>query len=366
MVTSPRTSLLRSALIPGAALVAAWALACGGGSHTAGRPTAPAAAAPRDVIAFGAVAGGGLVGGGHFGLYLVQPDGAGLRKLSDETGPISFPRWSPAGDRIAYIEGGATGSATTLRTFDFATGAARTLSEHALLGDLGAPLSWSPDGERLAFVEASGGGRLRIYDLKLNKLLDVVDVPAVAVDWSPAGDTLAVVRPNPSGQGAGIYSVKSDGSNAKLIIGGESLHGDPRWSPDGKRLASWSAPSAQLTAHTLALHQSNGDGLSDLGPGLDPSWSADGRLIYSRPASGSAGAAFDIYLLASEGGRPQLVTQGTTRDRWPVWSASADALAYLAQVDLTTAFLCTATLAQKESCLDLGSLVPSQPAWSPF
>jgi Tol biopolymer transport system component len=362
MVTFPRTSILRSALIPGAALVAAWALACGGGSHTVGRPTAPAAAAPKDVIAFGAQTGDGV-----FGLYLVQPDGAGLRKLSNEAGPVSFPRWSPAGDRIAYIEGGETGSATTLRIYDFATGAARTLSEHGLPGDLGSPLSWSPDGERLAFVEAVGGGRLHIYDLKLDKLLDVVDVPAVAVDWSPAGDALAVVRPNPSGLGAGIYSVKSDGSNAKLIIGGESLHGDPRWSADGTRLASWSAPSAQLTARTLALHKSNGDGLSDLGPGLDPSWSADGRLVYSRPASGAPGAAFDIYLLASDGGQPQLVTQGTTRDRWPVWSASADALAYLAQVDRNTAFLCTATLAtQKQSCLDLGRLVPSQPAWSPF
>jgi Tol biopolymer transport system component len=354
--------MLRSALIPGAALVAAWALACGGGSHTVGRLTAPSAAAPRDVIAFGA-----QTGDGTFGLYLVQPDGAGLRKLSDEAGPVSFPRWSPAGDRIAYIGGGETGSTPTLRTYDFATGAARTLSKQVQTGDLGAPLSWSPAGDRLAFVEAAGGGRLRIYDLKLDKLLDVVDVPAGAVDWSPAADTLAVVRPNPSGQGAGIYSVRSDGSNAKLIIGGESLHGDPRWSPDGKRLASWSAPSAQLAAHTLALHKSNGDELSDLGPGLDPSWSADGRLVYSRPASGSPGAAFDIYVLASNGGQPQLVTQGTTLDRWPVWSASAGALAYLAQVDRNTAFLCTATLAtQKQSCLDLGRLVPSQPAWSPF
>jgi Tol biopolymer transport system component len=361
MITPSRKSILRSALIP-AALLAAWALACGGGSHTAGRPTAPAPAAPRNIIAFGAQAGDGA-----FGLYLVERDGAGLHKLSDEAGPVSFPRWSPAGDRIAYIEGGDSDPTATLRIYDFATGAARTLSEHALTGDLGAPLSWSPAGDRLAFIEDSGGGRLRIYDLKRDKLLDVADVPAVAVDWSPAGDTLAIVRPNPSGQGAGIYSVKSDGSDAKLIIGGESLHGDPRWSPDGKRLASWSAPSAQLTARTLALRKSNGEELSDVGPGLDPAWSADGRLAYSRPASGLPGAAIDIYLLPSDGTQPQLVTQATTLDRWPAWSASADALAYLALVDRNTAFLCTATIAtQKQSCLDLGGLLPTQPAWSPF
>jgi hypothetical protein len=61
------------------------------------------------------------------------------------------------------------------------------------------------------------------------------------------------------------------------------------------------------------------------------------------------------------------VTQATTLDRWPVWSAAADALAYLALVDRNTALLCTVTLAtQKQSCLDLGGLLPSQPAWSPF
>jgi len=338
-----------------------WTLACGGGSHTAGRPTAPAPAAPRDVIAFGAQAGDGA-----FGLYLVQPDGAGLRKLSDEAGPVSFPRWSPAGDRIAYIEGGDSDSATTLRVYDFATSAAWTLSEQALLSDA-STLSWSPAGDRLAFIEDVGGGRLRIYEFKRDNLLDVAGVPAVAVAWSPSGDTLAVVRPNPSGQGSGIYSVKSDGGGAKLIIGGGSLYGDPRWSPDGKRLALWSAPSAQLTARTLALHKPNGDRLSGLGPGLDPAWSADGRLAYSRPASSLPGAGFDIYLVPSDGTQPQLVTQATTLDRWPVWSAAADALAYLAQVDRDTALLCTVTLAtQKQSCLDLGRLLPAQPAWSPF
>jgi hypothetical protein len=117
----------------------------------------------------------------------------------------------------------------------------------------------------------------------------------------------------------------------------------------------------------MALHKSNGDELSDLGPGLDASWSADGQLAYSRPASGSPGAAFDIYHWGSDALQPQSVTQGTTIDRWPVWSASADGIAYLALVDRNTAFLCTAMLAtQKQSCLDLGTLVPTEPAWSPF
>lgn len=364
MLTLAPASTLRSTLILATALVTACALACGGGggSRAISRPTAPAAAAPKNVIAFGAQAGDGA-----FGMYLMQPDGAGLRKLSNEAGQISSPSWSPRGDRIAYV---VSGAAATLRIYDFSTTSAKTLSEQVLIGDLGAPLSWSPDGNRLAFIENVGGGRLRIYDLGLSRLLNVVDVPAVAVDWSPVSDTLAIVRSGSSAQQSAIYTVKPDGSSAKRIVGGDSLNGDPRWSPDGTRLASWTALSALLTARALELRKSNGDTLSDVGPGLDPAWSKDGQLAYSRPASATAGTTFDIYVLPSSGGQPQLVSHASARDRGPSWSPAGDTFTYLAQADRNTAFICTATPAtERQVCLfNLAqqNLLPTQPAWSPF
>jgi Tol biopolymer transport system component len=344
-----------------AAIVATVAVACGGGDSqpSVHRPTTPASAAPTNVIAFGAQAQDGA-----FGLYLVGHDGTGLRKLSDEPAAVSSPRWSPAGDRVAYVAEANPGS---LRVYDFATSRETTLNANVLASDLGPALSWSPDGERLAFIEDASGGRLRVYDLGANKLLDAGDVPAVAADWSPTGETLAIVRAGSSAQQSEIDTVKSDGRGVKSIISSRGLEGGPAWSADGKRLAAWSAPSAQLTARTLAIYKPNGDKQRDLGGGLDPAWAADGQLAYSRPQSNNAGASIDLYRLPKDGGQSQLVAQSTALARWPSWSPASDALVYLAQVDQDTALLCTAELTtEKKSCLDLGALQPGQPAWSPF
>jgi Tol biopolymer transport system component len=347
--------MLRLVIAVAAALAAAGALACGGGGAPGSRPATPALHAPRDVIAFGAQAGDG----GH-ALYLVQPDGVDLRKLSDESGPVSFPRWSPAGDRIAYVIGNAGGPAS-LRVYDFALSAARALSEQALLGDA-STMSWSPDGNRLAFVEDAGSGRLRIYDFAQDRLLDDAGLPAVSVDWSSSGDSLALIRPDRTE----ISTIRPDGSDERLLVSGEALHYDARWAPDGT-LAASSAPSAQLSARTLTIYSVDGDEPRDLGPGLDPARSSDGRLAYSRPSSATAGAEFHIFAGASDGEEPQQVTRSATRDRWPSWAPAGDAIVYLAQADLETSFLCTVELAtQEQGCPELAGLRPSQAAWSPF
>src|SRR4029077_6885697 len=89
----------------------------------------PAAAAPRNEIAFGAVDAAGASA-----LYLAQPDGKKLRKLIDEPKPVSFPRWSPEGARIAYIVvgGSAPGATATLRVFALAGATSTTLSTQVL------------------------------------------------------------------------------------------------------------------------------------------------------------------------------------------------------------------------------------------
>ncbi len=80
-----------------------------------------------DLIAFGA-----RDNDDRYGLYTVGPDGSGLQKLSDEADFIFFPRWSPTGDRIAYIVGSEDeATAGELRIYDFAAGRASTVSGQA-------------------------------------------------------------------------------------------------------------------------------------------------------------------------------------------------------------------------------------------
>lgn len=342
-----------------AVAVALLAAACRGGDDSS------SIVAPRDVIAFGAQEAGGT---GRYGLYLVRPDGSDLRKLTAETGAISFPRWSPAGDRIAYIVGGDDRERPgALRMYDFRTGRPTTLSDGALPSPLGPATTWSADGRRLAFVEATAGGQVGVYDVERGGLIDIPEVSGTAVDWSPSGNELAVVLSGGSAQETDLYLVEADGRNPRQLLQRPGLEGNPRWSPNGRRLAFWGAPFEQPELRELFVLERESGRLVELGPGLAAAWSPDGRrLAYSGPATATDAGNLDIFLVAAEGGEPQPLSRAITLDRWPSWSPAGDRLAYLALADRETAFICVVRLEPEDrDCLDLPDLVPAAPAWSP-
>lgn len=341
-----------------AALFVALAAACGGGSASSGL-------GPRDVIAFGAREAGDDA---RYALHLVRPDGSDPHALVFEDAMISFPRWSPSGDRIAYVAGGDTaGLAGTLRIYDFATGAATTVSELVLAGPLRPAASWSRDGRRLAFIEAAAGGRLRVFDVELGKLLDIGAIPATAAEFSPSRDELAIVATNASTQESDLYLVDADGQDLRLLLERAGVEDGPRWSPKGDRLAFWSAPGVASTERELLVVERGGGDVTELGPGFGAAWSPDGDLLaYSLPAGAPAGANESVAVVPPDGGEPESLTQTVTLDRWPSWSPAGDRLAYAALVDRQTAFICLVQLEPlDQDCLELPRLVPAAPAWSP-
>jgi Tol biopolymer transport system component len=252
-----------------------------------------------------------------------------------------------------------------LRVYHFDSATSTTVSEHVLAPGDEAPMAWSPDGKRIALIEATGGGRLRIFDFETGVLLDSPSVPATAVDWSSHNE-LAIVAPNDQSD-PDVYALKPDSNDKTLLVARDGVEDGPAWSPDGRTVAFWNAPSVQISQRTL-LAVTNGDKpAKDLGPGTDVAWSNDGQLAYSRPSTPGTTGARDIYTSRLADAQPARLTQSITLDRWPSWSPANDAVAYLAQVDPSTAFLCLAKLAtQANLCLDLPGLQPGAPAWSPF
>jgi gamma-glutamyltranspeptidase/glutathione hydrolase len=91
---------------------------------------------------------------------------------------------------------------------------------------------------------------------------------------------------------------------------------DPAWSPDGRRLAFsyfdriWTANAEgrdgkPLRPDTTALER-------------DPAWSPDGKSIAFAADSGDG---FDIYLMSNNGGDVRRLTTLPGDDRWPSWTA---------------------------------------------
>ena len=182
---------------------------------------------PRDVIAFGAEGPDGD------GLYIVKPDGSGLRLLAAESGFVAFPVWSPGGGQIAYVVGVPGGvDPVLLRVYEFETDMPVTISTLAVAGQFGAPAAWSPDGRQIAFSEVAGGApRLRVYDVGRGELIDYPRVSGRSPTWSPDGEELAFVR---DGGDGGLLVMDAGGGEPEVLVNRPGRVEGPRWSPGGE------------------------------------------------------------------------------------------------------------------------------------
>jgi Tol biopolymer transport system component len=131
---------------------------------------------------------------------------------------------SPDWKYVAAVDDTSSAEALTVWNVD-GTGK-RVLAPHA--GDF----AWAPDSKQLAFVGQDGG--LYTVNVDGSKLKKVAPGPAATPAWAPNGIDIAYVRTSASDPNGGVRFVASNGSDNPL--GGPGTT-QPRWSPDGKKLA---------------------------------------------------------------------------------------------------------------------------------
>lgn len=166
-----------------------------------------------------------LVFQGETGIFVANADGSDLRRIAPDG---ASPRWSPAGDRIAYLA--PPYAQPTVRAVS-PDGSASTDLLH-----MGATQSerfeWSPDGERIAYIPPhSGGGPyyLGILDTRTGDArVYPFGSPVSRFAWSPKrAEQIAV-----NVQSLWLLDVASGGSRL-LAPSGDF----PAWSLDGSQLA---------------------------------------------------------------------------------------------------------------------------------
>ena len=296
-------------------------------------------------------------------VYLIRPNGSGLRRLTNNFDGDGVVSWSPDNTDLAEVrlDGGllllhADGSRPT-----------RLADRVDAL-----PPGWSPDGARLTF---SRGGKLWLVGDDGGELTHVPVKGADAYNpvWEPDGNTNAFLgfrgRPERGTQRAGIYVVNlASGAITTLATSSFSNLGFPAWSPDGGKVAfqrnppqpglfvvnadgsglrrltdggwdseaEWS-PDGEEIAFIRYRHQFDGGGtlfVVDVATGTlfapasdlrssEPTWSPDGTeiaFIGPVPAKRKMG---ELYVMNANGSAQRILTTSGGKASYPVWSSGS-------------------------------------------
>jgi Tol biopolymer transport system component len=253
-------------------------------------------------------------------LYVMNAEGTGRVRVADGL-EISEHRWSHDGRRIAYVdlrqEGGDVFE--DLRVMQADGSGKVTVAKQAF------NFSWSPDG-RLVYTSVADFGdvHLRIVNADGSGDLRLTGRAAFQPAWSPDGSRIAFVTLGDND----IFLIDPDGAHEVNLTQGLSEDEEPTWSPDGSRIAFTLGPLDQPLESEIALMNRDGSGRTILTnhPGFDyqAAWSPDGtRIVFTRSeASGDS----EIYVINADGGTQTDVSlRPGTVETTPDWNGQGGA-----------------------------------------
>ena len=189
-------------------------------------------------IAFGSTRSGDT----HQEIYLMNADGTGQTRLTSDPaighGNKNDPVWSPDGGRIAYSSSGAT-PAQHIYVIDAVPG---SIASQLTYGELEYSPAWSPDGTRIAFVSGSAATR-SIHIINADGTGEVSITPSAASfetpNWSPDGTRIVFAKF--VGLTTEIFVINADGSGETRLTNNDWTDRNPSWSGDGTQILfeSW-------------------------------------------------------------------------------------------------------------------------------
>lgn len=232
--------------------------------------------------------------------------------------------WSPDGKHLAFLSDALKEGQFQLHVLDVAT--RRTSKLTNLTGALQGP-SWSPDGRTLALLFTENAPRTpgplepvaaetgvisqQIYNQRLTTVdfasgkvrqVSPADLYVYEYDWSPDGKTfVATAAPGPGDDNwyiAQIYTMAVDGGKATSILKTPMQIANPVWSPDGKKVAfigGLMSDEGSNGGDIFTVSTSGGEP-RDLTPARNASpkwlrWLPSGQILFTENADGGVGVA---------------------------------------------------------------------------
>lgn len=250
-------------------------------------------------------------------IWVIDSSGQEHRPLKSGADSYTSPRWSPEGDRLAYVSS-AEGRGAELYVRWMDTG------QTALLSNLSATpnsISWSPDGRQITFSAFVKG-----------EATTLAKAPATpeGAEWAPPVIVIDTVQYRADGRGYleqgfnQIFVIPAEGGTPRQISSGDFNHNGPlAWSPDGdtiilsaNRLDDWEYQPLQSELWSIDVNTGAMQPLTDrVGPDAAPVYSPDGSKIaylgYDDRKMGYHNS--NVYVMDTADGSTQALTDDLDR-----------------------------------------------------
>ena len=208
-------------------------------------------------------------------IWILNYDGSRHRQLVKG----SSPRWSPDGNRLAYISAVDQRSQIFVRWMD--TGETTQITH---LDQSPSNIAWSPDGKKIAFT--------MLVPSSPSSWVKMPPKPKGA-KWAEPAKVIDRLSYRYDGRGSRplgfrhIFTVPASGGTPRQVTNGDYDHGATQWSPDGQAIifSATRKPEADYLrggseVYALSLKDGQIRALTDRdGPDSNPQVSPDGRFI---------------------------------------------------------------------------------------
>jgi TolB protein len=258
---------------------------------------------------------------GSYEIYIMNADGSGLARLTNNLHADVFPAWSPDGEMLAFSSDRSSTLEIYLINAD-GSGLVRLTDDEAN----NALPAWSPDGEQIAFVSdrdgndeiyvmnADGSGVRRLTSDRRQDLFP---------SWSPDGEW--IVFSSNRDIDTEIYKMNRNGGEVTRLTNEPGVDANPAWSPDGEQIAFISLRTGFANLYVMNADGSEVRQLTAYQQSVVemPAWSPDSRLI---AFSADIEETRHIYVIGADGIGLNRLTDAPGEHLYSAWSPDTDAL----------------------------------------